>query len=48
MLTRRNSGFILRGSLFEEIGANGIVFAGGPEAVRSPLFNYNTPFDYAK
>ena len=29
MLTRRNSGFILRGSLFEEIGANGIVFAGG-------------------
>lgn len=48
LLTRRNRNFTLRSSLFEEIGANGVVFAGGAEAVRSPLFNYSAPFDYAK
>lgn len=42
-----NRQITVRGCLIRESGANGIAFVGDPAAVRSPLFNYNQPFDYA-
>ncbi len=38
----------VRECLIRESGANGIAFVGDPKAVRSALFNYGAPFDYAK
>lgn len=35
-------------SRFEEIGASGVVFAGRPDCVRSPLFNYGAAYDPTK
>jgi|GEM_PF-466809 len=43
-----NRRITVRGCLIRESGANGIVFVGDPKAVRSPLFNYEEKFDYAK
>ena len=35
-------------SVFEEIGASGVIFAGRPDAVRNALFNYGQVSDYGK
>jgi alpha-L-fucosidase len=43
-----NRRIAVRGCLMRESGANGIAFIGDPKAVRSPLFNYEEKFDYAK
>jgi len=43
-----NRRIAVRGCLLRESGANGIALVGDPKAVRSPLFNYETKFDYAK
>lgn len=42
-----NRRITVRDCLLREAGANGIAFVGDPAAVRSPLFNYGQPFDYA-
>ena len=42
-----NRRITVRGCLIRESGANGIAFVGSPKAVRSPLFNYESKFDYA-
>ncbi|HTI72015.1 MAG TPA: PDZ domain-containing protein [Candidatus Limnocylindria bacterium] len=38
----------IAGCRIENSGANGIAFVGKVSAVRSPLLNYDAPFDYAK
>jgi cephalosporin-C deacetylase-like acetyl esterase len=43
-----NRRITVRGCLIRESGANGIAFIGDSKAVRSPLFNYEDRFDYAK
>ncbi|MCZ7640580.1 MAG: DUF5123 domain-containing protein [Verrucomicrobia bacterium] len=47
-VNRYNRRVTIRGCLIRESGANGVAFVGDPQAVRSPLFNYNEPFDYAQ
>ena len=42
-----NRRFTVRGCLIRGSGANGVAFVGDARAVRSPLTNYNQPFDYA-
>jgi len=46
-VNRYNRRITVRGCLLRESGANGVAFVGDPEAVRSPLFRYDQPFDYA-
>lgn len=43
-----NRRITVRRCLLKDSGANGVAFVGDPAAVRSPLFNYGQPFDYAK
>lgn len=47
-VNRYNRRIAVRGCLLRDSGANGVAFVGDPGAVRSPLFNYGQPFDYAK
>lgn len=47
-VNRYNRRVSIRGCLIRDSGANGVAFVGDPACVRSPLFNYNQPFDYAK
>jgi hypothetical protein len=47
-VNRYNRRIAIRGCLLRDGGANGVAFVGDPAAVRSPLFNYGQPFDYAK
>jgi len=43
-----NRRFTVRGCLIQASGASGVAFVGDAKAVRSPLLNYDQPFDYAK
>lgn len=43
-----NRRIVVRGCLIQDSGANGIAFVGDPKAVRSPVFNYDTKYDYTK
>lgn len=36
------------GATFEDIGASGVIFAGRPDCVRSPLFNYSSAYNASK
>lgn len=47
-VNRYNRRIAVRGCLIRESGANGVAFAGDPQAVRSALFNYKEPFEYGK
>lgn len=47
-VNRYNRRLAVRRCRLQDSGANGIAFVGDPAAVRSPLFNYGAPFDYAK
>ncbi len=38
----------IRGCRIENSGASGVALVGDVRAVRSPLLNYDTPFDYAR
>lgn len=43
-----NRRLAIQGCRIEDSGANGVAFVGEVQAVRSPLLNYDQPFDYAK
>ncbi len=43
-----NRRIAIQGCRIEDSGANGVAFVGEIQAVRSPLLNYDQPFDYAK
>ncbi len=43
-----NRRFTVRSCRIEASGASGVAFIGDAKAVRSPLLNYDQPFDYAK
>lgn len=47
-LNNYNRRITVRNCLIRNCGANGIAFVGNPKAVRSPLFQYGSHFDYAK
>lgn len=38
----------ISGCRIENSGGNGVAFVGDSKSVRSPLFNYDAPFDYSK